>query len=498
MAVTKKPAPKKAPVKVVGPGSAPRKVDALKDVRAYYAANGHVPTELANESRRLYGIAADPKVYADAGMKVARGQISKAQALASIRNGAGIDELHRRAGDAVRVELDPQEAQLNRRAQAETDFANQQIAQGQKDTEAYAQSVAALYGRLQQQQAASNQQVRQGWQSAQQNTGKSYDDLLASLGQTYGGAQQSTASEAERLGLSGVEAANAQSASDQKFLSGLFGGQKQSAVDMLVANGLIDLQEGTRMGGATQAAGAQYQTQAREQQLRNATELRNTAGRNALEFRGQAGDLEATRGAKLRENIAALEDARNQAQSEAEQKAFDRQILNAKLDLQRQELGIDAAYKSGQLEIGNRNADISQQRVNLEAKKTQAQLEKEIRSLDPNSIEYKEKVAAINLKISQTKKNIADYSNPKSFGTGMTGASKYLTSLEPAFKGITQAGMHEVTLALQYGKTYQDAIRFMRNNFSKFSDLKDPNLQNALLNALDLAWTGSKNPPKPK
>lgn len=488
---------KKAPVKVVGPGSAPRKVDTLKDVRAYYAKNGHVPTVLANETRRLYGMAADPKLYSDLGIKVARGQITQAQALASIKNGAGVDELHRRAGDAVNSVLDPAEAEFNRKAAAEQTASDQTIAQNQKDTDAYANSVATLYARLQQQQAAGNQQVQQGWQQAQQNTGKSYDDLLGSLQNTYGGAQQNVNAEAQRMGLTGADTANAQSASDQKFLSGLFGGQRQSALDMLAANGLIDLQEGTRMGGATQAAGAQYQTQAREQNLQNTRDLRNKTSADVLDFKGQAGDLEATRAAKLRENISALQDARDQAQSDAEAKAFDHQILLSKLQLQQQQLGVDANYKSGQLALGNRNADISQQRVNLEAKKTTAQLQKEMRALDPNSIEYKEKVAAINLKVSQTKKNIKDYSNPASFGKGMTGANAYLKSLEPSFKGITQAGMHEVALALQYGKNYPDAIRFMRGNFAKFSDLRDPDLQNALLNALDLAWTGSKNPPKP-
>lgn len=502
MAVLKKVT---APVKVVGPGSAPRKVDTLKDVRDYYVKNGHIPTELANESKRLFGIAAPAKTYADLGIKVARGTISKAQALAAIKNGTGVDDLHRRAGDAISAELDPAEANLNRKADAEMTSANQQIAQGNQDTNAYSQSVAALYAKLNQQLQAGNQQVQQGWQNAQTQTGKSYDDLLTSLGQTYGGAQQAVSSEADRLGLQGAGAANAQMSNDQKFLTGLFGGERQSALDQLMANGLIDQSYGNRMGGAVQSAGAQYQSEAQQENLRNATELRNTATRNATDYRGQAGDLEATRAAKLRENIAALTDARDQATSAAEAQAFDHQILLSKLDLQKQQLGVDAAYKSGQLDIGRTNAataaknsDISQQRVNIEARKTTAQLQKEQRALDPNSIEYREKQAAIDLKVSQTKKNIKDYTNPGSFGKGMSGANNYLASLEPAFKGITQAGMHEVTLALQYGKNYQDAIRFMRNNFSKFSDLKDPDLQNALLNALDLAWTGSKNPPTPK
>jgi hypothetical protein len=489
---------KKGPVKVVGPGSAPKKIDALKDVRDYYAKNGHVPTELANESRRLYGAAGDSKMYADLGIKIARGQLSKAQALASIRNGAGVDDLHRRAGDAVRVELDPAISQLDRRAKAEQDLADQQIAQGQRDTDAYAQSVAALYSKLGGQLEQGNQRVQQGYQAAQQQTGKSYDDLMASLSQTYGGAIQDTTSEAQRLGLDqAIPQATAQMSTDQKFLSGLFGGQKASAVDMLVANGLIDLQQGARQGGAVQAAGAQYQTQAREENLRNATELRNTAARNVTEYHGQAGDLEATRGAKLRENISALEDARTQAKTEAEAREFDRQILLAKLELQRQELGTDAAYKAGQLEIGRTNAATSQQRVALEAKKTEATLRKEMAALTPGTLEYEEKLAAINLKKSQTKKNIADYSKPPAptnYPKGRVGAEQYLRSLGD--ESLVKAGMHEVTLAMQYGEDYPSAIQFMRKNFSKFSDLKDPNVQKALLNALDLAWTGSKNPGK--
>jgi hypothetical protein len=490
---------KKQPIKVAPVASAPKPVDALKDVRDFYAKNGHLPTVFANESKRLYGTTGNAKLYSDLGIQVARGKMTKAQALAQIRNGSGIDDIHRRAGDAVNVELNPQIDEYNRQATSTQQAADQQITQNQRDTDAYAQSVAQLYSRLGERLNAGNQKVQAGWQQAQQGTAKNYDELQSALAQVYGAQTQDVNDFAAKLNLSGADAATAQMGADQKFLQGLFGGQKQSAVDMLVANGLIDLQEGTRFGQAQQAAGGSYQAQARADNLRNTENLRGETSRTVQDLLGRAGSLEATRGARLRENITALEEGRAQAQSEAEANAFDRQIALAKLQLEQSQYGLERDYKMGSLDVARQNANISQQRVNIEAKKTTAQLQKEARALDPTSLEYAEKMAAIDLKRSQTKKNIADYTAaPKTptYAKGMVGAQQYLmdTLGDPS---IANVAAHEVTLAMQYGSTYQDAIRRARANFAKFTDLKDPTLQSAILNALDLAWTGNKNPPKP-
>lgn len=484
--------------RVVSPGSPALKVDPLKDVRDYYAKNGHIPTILAQLSEQRYGTKGDAKLYSDLGIQVARGKMSKDAALSRIKNGEGVPDINRRAGDAVNVELDPQISQLNRRADMERDEADRLIKQGQQDTEAYAGSVGTLYSKLAGQMQAGNQQIQQGWEQAQAGSGKAYEDLIASLGQTYGTAQANTQGMAEKLGLqAALPQATAPIASDQAFLTGLAGTQKQSMADFLTASGLIDQSYGQRIGNATQAQGAQYQTRAREDNLRDTADIRSASSRAVTEYLGQAGDLEATRGGRLRENIAALEDARNQARSEAEAAQFDREILLAKLELQREELGIDADYKAGQLEIDRQKLGIDAQRVAIEARKTEATLKKEMRALQPGTLEYEEKRAAIDLKKAQTKKTIADYTkpaDPAKFGKGRVGAEAYLSSMGDA--GLVRTGMHEVTLAMQYGKDYPSAVAFMRKNFGKFSDLKDPNVQKALLNALDLAWEGSKAPAK--
>lgn len=408
------------------------------------------------------------------------------------------DPIRQRAKDAVDVQLNPQISQLERRAQAERDAANQLIEQGHADTTAYTGSVGTLYDKLRQQMEAGNQKVQQGWETAKTQTGSAYDQLMTVLGESMGAARQNTEGMAQKLG---IEAALPQAtegiAKDNNLLSGLFGLQRQSANDYLTGLGLVDSSYGNRINNAASATGTQYQARALEENLRNAANIRGEATRNITEYLGQAGDIEATRGGMLRENIAALEDARAQAQSEAEAAAFDREILLAKLELQREELGIEADYKAGQLDIDREKLGIDKQRVAIEARKTEAQLQKEARALQPGSLEYLEKMAAIDLKRAQTKKTIADYTkpaDPAKFGKGRVGAERYLASMGD--QSLVQTGMHEVTLAMQYGKDYPSAVKFMRNNFSKFSELRDPNIQKALLNALDLAWEGNKAPAK--
>lgn len=429
MAAPKKTAApvKKAPPKIMSAAANPQTSPAaieLAKVRDYYAKNGHIPTLLANESKKRFGTASAADL-SDLGKQVALGKISKDAALAQVRQGTkGIDDLHRRAGMATSLEIDPAEEGIRANlAQLDAAFKSSS-AQNTALGNATAARQKAIYDMLQQEIAKQPGQIQQQYGETSAKVGGNFDAALAATQQNFAAAQQGVNNEASRLGLeAAAPVAVAQSANDSNFIQGLLQSQKLGAQGTLANLQQAGLNASQSFGNSMSAESAGIQTGTLGEFAHRQQEALLEKTAQDSEYNSKINQLEATRQPKLYETLQALQEARQQQIQDDEDRRFEQYIAEQTLGVKQ----TDSATKQYA-------AQTDRQKVEVASRLSEAQLQKIMRESVPGTLEYETAKAGIELKKAQA---VAAVTNAK---TGVQNANTNATKVNNAASKNAQYG----------------------------------------------------------
>lgn len=467
------------------------KKNELAKIQAYYKQNGHTPTLLSRESHTRFG-AAGTQQSNDLARQVATGKLTMAQAQKMVREGALVkhDPTVLRAGLDVSAELDPQINAATRRRKLLKDQTDRSIQQDESKTTAYTGRVRELYDALMAKMASQTPQIQQNYDTASQGIASNTNNLQAQIAAAYARANQSTSAAAQGMGA-GTTVAQQEGGQDAAFLSGLAGVQGQGIQGILAAG--KQGAENSQRASINYAGyeGTNEQTNALRELLARTNESRQAFNDEDYELGGQIGDLEESRYAKLYETKQSLQEAAAQAEAEQEDRIFQRQLAQAKLNIDAGELDVKRAGVSiDQQKVNNDIARLGLDRakIELDARKSEAQIRLEQQKLSPGSITYMEKEAAINLKRAQSAaaltnartaqrnaatraadvaRKVAQPVRAGAYGKGIGGVQNYMKDIG-ADKRTSDFVLKHIQNMMVRHKTYQEGIkegeRFLRNN----------------------------------
>lgn len=391
----------------------------LKKIRDFYAKNGHVPTILANESKKMFGTANAADV-SNLGKQVALGKMTQADALKAVRAGtSGIGDLNKRAGLATSLEIDPAEQSIRDNLTALDAAFQSSSTKNQQLGQATAARQKAIYDALQNTLATEAPKIQQQYANTTQQVAGNYDAAAAATKQNYDAAAVNANNQANRMGLIPSAVAN----DDSNFLQGILASQKTAAQGTLANLQQADINSANQFSRSMGAESAGVQTgtigdfASRQQAALDELTSQKNAG-NA-----QIGQLESTRGAKLYETLQGLQTARQQQLIDAQDRAFQQNLAS-------QTLGV----KQTEAATHQFSAQTDRQKVEQAAKLSDAQLQKIQRESVPGTLEYETAVAAIELKKAQAASTLT---NAK---TGIQNANTAATKVNNAANATTKYG----------------------------------------------------------
>lgn len=235
-----------------------------------------------------------------------------------------------------------------------------------------------LFGRLgnfTNQVQATNNTAYEGLKSG---TSANYDQLRAALGQNFDGAQAAAEAENARLGLTGTAQAPIQGMErDQQFLQGLASTDEQAMLSGLGAS-----QQGFNqlMGMASQSAAAEGASQiggVRRNTQKSLSDIMFEMNQGITDVEGQRGDIEMTRGEKIRQLAEALADKDYNRNMEQQQMSFEQRLAQARFNLDKQQVQAslqpqEASYED-QLRVAKLEQDLAYEAARIQ--KAQADAE---------------------------------------------------------------------------------------------------------------------------
>jgi hypothetical protein len=485
---TAKPVPK-----IMSPGANPSVSPAaleLKKIRDFYAKNGHVPTILANESKKMFG-SANATDVSNLGKQVALGKMTQAEALKAVRAGtAGVGDLNKRAGLATSLEIDPAE-QAVRDNLAAIDAAFQSSStKSQQLGQATVARQKAIYDALQRTIADEAPNIQGQYAATGQQVAGNYDAAAVATKQNFDAAAANSNNQANRMGLVPSAVAN----DDSNFLQGILASQKTAAQGTLANLQQADINSANQFSRSVGAESAGVQTgtigdfAARQQAALDELTKQKNAGTS------QINNLESTRGAKLYETLQGLQAARQQQLVDAQDRQFQQMIAQ-------QTLGV----KQTEAQTHQFSAQTDRAKVQQAAKLSDAQLQKIQRESVPGTLEYETAVAAIELKKAQaaaavtnaktgiqnantaaTKVNNAANATTK-YGKGMPGVANYLKDMNVDQATYDMAMKHvNNTIASHKTGDYANGLRGVEG-YIKAHKLP-PNIANVLRTATAIAY----------
>lgn len=462
----------------------------LTRIKAYYKQNGHTPTLLSRESRTRFG-EAGTKQSEDLAKQVATGKLTFEQARKMAREGALVkhDPTVLRAGLDVSAELDPQiNAATRKRGTLKTNT-ERGIAQDTSKTQAYTGQVKQLYDSLMARMASQTPQIQSNFDTASVGIAANTNSLAEQIKAAYAKANAATASAGASMGA-GQTVAQQEGASDAAFLSGLAGTQGAGLQGILAVGkqGAENMQRASINYAGYE--GTNEQTNALRELLSRTNESQAEFRDQDNELGGQIADLEESRFAKLYETRRGLEESASQAQSEQEDRVFQRQLAQAKLNIDAGELDVKrAGVNIDQQKVNNAisRLGLDRAKVELDARKTEANLRLEQQKLSPGSISYMEKEAAINLKRAQSaaaltnartnqqnsairqadlQRKISQPIKAGAYGKGIGGVQNYLKDVG-ADKRTADFVTRHINVMLSRHKNFTDGMKageaFLRN-----------------------------------
>ncbi len=438
-------------------------------LRQFYKKNGHIPTLLSNESKRRFG-EADSKDVGQLGRLVAQGKLTRDEAFRRMRQGAAVNNKDAlRAGLDVSAEIDPEINGANRRREILKRQYDRARKTDETDTQRERKNVGGIYQALSQQLARQPAQIEQVYNQASAGMARNTTSLQEQIRAAYQQANQQTGDLARQLG-GGQTQAQQMGAADQAFLTSLAGVQNQGQQGLLATGRTGALNDARATQNYASFEGANTQATMLQELLRRQSERTNEFGDEDYELAGGASDLEETRFAQLYERRRALESERAEAQAEAEDRAFERQLAQARLQLDVGELDVKRTNANNQARLAEQRIRVDMERLGLDrarvdilARQTNAKLLAAQRKYTPGTPEYQEVQAAIDLKRAQAASGRANAaanvsramtarerearaaatppkSRPQDFGKGIGGAQTYIRSAtgDPGWQGAMQ------------------------------------------------------------
>lgn len=503
------------------PKSDPQAAELAK-VREYYASNGHIPSLLAAESKRLFGDASSVDVGA-LGKQVALGKITKDQALQSIRGGtSGLDPEAKRAGLSASVEIDPQVAAFETRRKQTAEGFERTNKQAQETTQRTVAEQKEIYRRLAESLGLLQPKVTQAYDQGMAGVNDSYAALQKSLESNYSSGISGTANEAARLGLSAATPeATAEMTSDSAYLKGVAGIQQQGQLGTManLRDGtLADLLRGQSNAGIE---GSALSASTLREFAKKSAEERFQQQQEIQALQDQATALEATRTGRVFEGRQALEGQAAQAAYEQEQDAIANAIAQQKANAQMAVAGVDQykaetdrTYKLGQLGVAQADSMTKAEIAKATINKSNAEKQAILNEMTPGTPAYEKLAADIRLKNSQAAKAVSDAAANRQnantntakaeaaakaaaagkVGTGLSGANTYLNNTLGAQGGVATGQLVNQAYSKyppsgdknRNAENYKKAIAMARGVIQK--QTRDQKYHNAVDAALAIAY----------
>lgn len=245
-----------------------------------------------------------------------------------------LDGYRNTASDSVNAELLPALNDLQR--QMDEAVAREARAQGQIEERARVgdSDLKEIYDRLNTFMGERTNEANAQWDQFGQQSEQLFKDTGAKINESYQQAQTNTTAELDRLGLGGVnQAATAGIGRDQQFFSNLMSADAARANDRMEQDqsGFNTIQSIMSQNAATQGAVSRSQFAAdRASELDN---LEFELQQSLTGLRGKKGDIEATRGTKIRELMDQLEQRDYNRTIDTEDRTLQREIARANLGM---------------------------------------------------------------------------------------------------------------------------------------------------------------------
>lgn len=349
-----------------------KKAEEYRKLRAYYDANGHLPTEFANESKRRFD-EADSSDASSLGAQVASGKLTKEQALEQIRRGVAVNDPNRlRVGLDVAAELDPQLNAIERRRKLAKETLDRTLTSDQSEAGRTAAHIKGIYDAILTKLQGGQGQVQQNYEQTSGRVNDQYAALQKTLQENAARANAQT--QAQVAGMQGgTTQGQVGTTADTNAYAAIAGIQNQGIQGTLA----------TQRGGASQLeaatanyhafSGADQQAQIMRALQERAAELRAEYGAEDYELGGQYADLDESRYNRLYEGRQALEDQQQQAILDAEDRAYEREMAERALGIKEYtaETGryaVDAATERHNAKL-RQDAQVAANRHNLEVQR---------------------------------------------------------------------------------------------------------------------------------
>ena len=264
-----------------------------------------------------------------------------------MRDAATLSAYMKNASSAVQAELMPALNELTRQIadlQGRGDKQTKEVTEFGQRRES---DLGELFGRLGNFTGEVQNASKANYEQLKGQAGTTYDALQQALGATYGNAQAASTAEMERLGIAGTAPnANAGMARDQQFLTQLAGVDKAALQTGLgnSQNSFDQLMGMARNNAATE--GAVQVGQARRDTAKTLEDIRFELESAVRGIEGQRGDIEATRGEKIRQTVEALMDRDYNRKVETDDRQFERDLATQRFGLERQQVQASLAPQS--------------------------------------------------------------------------------------------------------------------------------------------------------
>lgn len=256
-------------------------------------------------------------------------------------------EQRKLAEEGVSLELNPRINEIIRQRNLLSKTNSDQLNQSTELGRRYSSDLQYLYSNLDKFLAERNASVGTNFDTASSAIDQKYANLLKSLQESSGAVAGADAADAARLGLAPTGETGSQQ--DAEFLQGLAGTNRANAAAMLASQKANSTSVGELLRGAEQSRGTKENADFQNVLARERAQSLRDYNMRDFDLRQQQVDIEAQRGAMIRQAMALQEQQAYDRAAEQQQQQLMNQLALGKFNLSVDAQRSNQAYQKAQL-----------------------------------------------------------------------------------------------------------------------------------------------------